>query len=59
MKTPDCVSIVHRQPRICSCGGAVRVDGEKISDIELRLQKRDDPYNIKVGKRKFIDIVVR
>jgi len=39
--------------------GAVRIDGEKIDDVELRLAARDDAYGIKVGKRRFVDIVVR
>ena len=38
--------------------GGVSVDGEKITDLELRLAKRNDPYVVKVGKRKFMSIVV-
>jgi tyrosyl-tRNA synthetase len=38
--------------------GAVSVDGEKISDLELRLTARPEPYTVKVGKRRFSDIVV-
>jgi tyrosyl-tRNA synthetase len=38
--------------------GAVRVDGEKITDIELRLKKRDEGYTVKAGKRKFAEVVV-
>jgi len=38
--------------------GAVRLDGEKIDDVELRLPKRDEVYSIKVGKRRFVDILV-
>lgn len=38
--------------------GAVRVDGDKVDDMELRLSPRDEPYGIKVGKRRFVDVVV-
>lgn len=38
--------------------GAVSVDGEKISDIELRLTARAESYTLKVGKRRFADILV-
>jgi tyrosyl-tRNA synthetase len=39
--------------------GAVRVDDDKISDIDLRLVPRTESYTIKVGKRRFIEIVVK
>jgi tyrosyl-tRNA synthetase len=38
--------------------GAVRVDGTRVSDVELQLTPRNAPYSIKVGKRRFVDIVV-
>jgi tyrosyl-tRNA synthetase len=38
--------------------GGVRVDGEKISDIEMRLPRRSEPYVVKVGKRQFRSIRV-
>jgi tyrosyl-tRNA synthetase len=38
--------------------GAVSVDGEKLSDGERRLEKRGEPYTLKVGKRQFIRIRV-
>jgi tyrosyl-tRNA synthetase len=38
--------------------GAVAVDGERLSDVERRLEKRADAYTLKVGKRHFIRIVV-
>lgn len=38
--------------------GAVSVDGEKVSDVELRLVSNQTPYVVKVGKRKFLKIVV-
>jgi tyrosyl-tRNA synthetase len=38
--------------------GAVSVDGEKLSDGEARLAKRENPYTLKVGKRQFIRIRV-
>jgi len=38
--------------------GAVSVDGEKLSDGEHRLSKRETPYTLKVGKRQFIRIRV-
>jgi tyrosyl-tRNA synthetase len=39
--------------------GAVRLDGERVSDVELRLAPRPEPYAIKVGKRRFVDLVVK
>jgi tyrosyl-tRNA synthetase len=39
--------------------GAVRIDGEKIDDVELKLAARENAYAVKVGKRRFVDIVVR
>jgi tyrosyl-tRNA synthetase len=39
--------------------GAVSVDGEKVSDIDVRLTKKKGAYTVKVGKRKFMDIVVK
>jgi len=39
--------------------GAVRVDGEKISDIDLRLAPQKSAYTVKVGKRRFVEIVVK
>lgn len=39
--------------------GGVSVDGDKVTDIDLRLAKRKDPYTIKVGKRKFMEVVVK
>jgi tyrosyl-tRNA synthetase len=39
--------------------GGVSVDGEKLSDVERRLPRRDDPYTLKVGKRHFIRIRVQ
>jgi len=38
--------------------GAVSVDGEKLSDVERRLSRRDTAYTLKVGKRQFIRIRV-
>jgi len=38
--------------------GGVSVDGEKISDLDLRLVQRDDAYVVRVGKRRFAGIVV-
>jgi tyrosyl-tRNA synthetase len=38
--------------------GGVSVDGDRVEDIEQRLVRRKDPYTVKVGKRKFIRIVV-
>ena len=38
--------------------GAVKVDGEKISDVDLQLAARKEPYAVQVGKRGFADIVV-
>ena len=39
--------------------GAVRVDGEKVPDIDHRLSPQKPAYTIKVGKRRFIEIVVK
>jgi tyrosyl-tRNA synthetase len=39
--------------------GGVSVDGERVSDIDMRLAKKKGAYTIKVGKRKFIGIVVK
>jgi tyrosyl-tRNA synthetase len=39
--------------------GAVRVDGERISDVEYRLAPAGQPYTVKVGKRRFIEILIR
>lgn len=38
--------------------GGVSVDGARVEDIEMRLARRDTPYTIKVGKRKFIRITI-
>jgi len=39
--------------------GAVRVDGEKLDDAEAHLSRRDEPYTIRVGKRRFVELVVK
>jgi tyrosyl-tRNA synthetase len=39
--------------------GAVRIDGEKLSDENLKLAARKEPYAVQVGKRGFADIVIR
>lgn len=39
--------------------GAVKVDGHKVADVDLRLSARKEPYAIQVGKRGFADIVVK
>lgn len=38
--------------------GAVRVDGERIDDMDMRLSAREKVYAIKVGKRRFVDVLV-
>jgi len=38
--------------------GAVKVDGEKITDVETRFRARAQPYAIQVGKRRFLDVRV-
>jgi tyrosyl-tRNA synthetase len=38
--------------------GAVKVDGAKVTDVDLRLAVRKQPYAIQVGKRGFADVVV-
>ena len=37
--------------------GAVKVDQQKISDPDLKLAAREEPYAIQVGKRGFADVV--
>ena len=39
--------------------GAVRIDGEKVSDIDGRLSPQKAAYVVKVGKRRFLEIVVK
>jgi tyrosyl-tRNA synthetase len=39
--------------------GAVRIDGEKLSDEHLKLAPRPEPYAVQVGKRGFADILIR
>jgi tyrosyl-tRNA synthetase len=39
--------------------GAVRVDGEKLSDVDRKLSPRREAYAIQVGKRGFVDVRVR
>ncbi len=39
--------------------GGVTVDGEKVTDVELRLTPKENAYTVKAGKRKFMNIVVR
>ena len=39
--------------------GAVRIDGERLSDENLKLAARKEPYAVQVGKRGFADIVIR
>jgi len=39
--------------------GAVRIDGERVSDENLKLTPRKEAYALQVGKRGFADIVVR
>lgn len=38
--------------------GAVKVDGAKVADVDLRLGARKEPYAVQVGKRGFADVVV-
>ncbi|HEU4365674.1 MAG TPA: tyrosine--tRNA ligase [Candidatus Krumholzibacteria bacterium] len=38
--------------------GAVKVDGEKVADADLKLAPRKQAYAVQVGKRGFADIVV-
>lgn len=37
--------------------GAVTVNGERVTDVELRLG--EGTYELKVGKRRFLNLVVR
>jgi tyrosyl-tRNA synthetase len=39
--------------------GAVTLDGERVSDPALVLAARDEPYLVKVGKRRFAKLRVR
>jgi tyrosyl-tRNA synthetase len=38
--------------------GAVRLDGEKVSDVDLQLPARKQAYALQVGKRGFVDVAV-
>ncbi|MCI0453110.1 MAG: tyrosine--tRNA ligase [Candidatus Latescibacteria bacterium] len=38
--------------------GAVKVDGAKVGDVDLKLSARKEAYAIQVGKRGFADVVV-
>lgn len=38
--------------------GAVSIDGERISDMELRFPRNEHPVILKVGKRKIIGVIV-
>ncbi|MEM9407361.1 MAG: S4 domain-containing protein, partial [Acidobacteriota bacterium] len=39
--------------------GAVQIDGEKASDPFATLTVRQEPYLLKVGKRRFLEVVVQ
>ncbi len=39
--------------------GAVKLDGAKLSDVDVKLAARKQPYAVQVGKRGFADIVVK
>jgi tyrosyl-tRNA synthetase len=39
--------------------GAISVDGEKVTDIECRLEERKKEYVLKVGKRRFLELTVK
>jgi tyrosyl-tRNA synthetase len=38
--------------------GAVKLDGEKINDVNLKLLSRKGPYKLQVGKRGFADVAI-
>ncbi len=38
--------------------GGLKIDGEKVTDMDLKLAPRAEPYEIKAGKRKFLAIKV-
>ena len=38
--------------------GGVSVNGDKVADIEFRLTKSDKACTVKMGKRKFVGILV-
>lgn len=38
--------------------GAVKVDGEKVDDVDTHLERRKEPYAIQVGKRRFVELTV-
>jgi tyrosyl-tRNA synthetase len=61
------IAKVLTQARLCDSSsaarrmiqqGAVKVDGAKVTDVDLRLAVRKQPYAIQVGKRGFVDVVV-
>jgi tyrosyl-tRNA synthetase len=39
--------------------GAVRVDGERVTDVHHKLAPRAEPYEIKAGKRDWVRVIVR
>jgi tyrosyl-tRNA synthetase len=39
--------------------GAVKVDGEKLADVDAKLAPRREPYAVQVGKRGFADVTVK
>jgi tyrosyl-tRNA synthetase len=39
--------------------GAVKLDGEKLSDVDRKLDARKETYAIQVGKRGFVDLRVK
>ncbi len=39
--------------------GAVTLDGDRAEDAFLELAPRDTPYELKVGKRRFLNLTVR
>jgi tyrosyl-tRNA synthetase len=39
--------------------GAVKLDGARVSDVDLKLPARKETYALQVGKRGFVDLLVR
>lgn len=39
--------------------GAVSLDGDRVTDVELQVERRSDAYTVKVGKRRFASVTIK
>ena len=56
--SPDWPAPAWVQACTTTRAGGVSVDGQKVSDVDLKLSARSDAYVIRVGKRRFAGVVV-